>query len=166
MMYPLISEQFQPLAKILWLTGSRPDEIFGATIEEYDRQSKKIMKKQHKTKHKDKTRIILCPPEAAKIIEDAIGDRTTGLILPSSRYSKLCAQWLNEMIQTAAIKIGRTKPTCLYSLRHSFAVRLRKHISPHILADMMGHSLKVHEAHYGHGQEGVEEHRSMLDMHA
>lgn len=163
MMRPLIPQPYLDVADVLWWTGARPSEVLSATVEELDRIGRALRKKHHKTENKGQTRIILLNEEALEIVNRHIGGRTEGYIFDRSecRFSQ---RYLNELIIKAAIGIGRTKPTCCYSLRHSFICRnILRGVSITIVASWVGHSPEVCARVYAHTVANVAETRHLME---
>jgi len=141
---------FQALLRFLWLTGCRPSEAFGLTVESVDWESACIVLRKHKTAHKGKARVIYLSAEALALLNaqrEKYGDwylfRTVRGV-PWTRAVVAHKMWrLN-----AKLGIHAT----VYGLRHTFATEaLAKGVPDAQVAALMGHSgtAMLHK-HYSH----------------
>ena len=154
-MLSVLPHHYRGLASVLYDCGARPAEIFMATIDEWDSEHRTLTKKTHKRAYKGQHRAILMPTYTALLVNQAIGGRTEGYIWDKNG-APYCEKHFLDVLKTAARKVGRSKPTIVYSTRHSFAVNmLAKGFTMDDLSDLLGNSIEVCEAHYGHGKETV-----------
>lgn len=146
-----MKQPYEDAVMVLWETGARPSEIINATIDEYIPDKHLIKKKHHKTSHLRHQRIIVLSDHAEDIIRRRINGRKSGNIFVTPSGKPLSGRWCHEQFVAAARKCGRTKPVCLYSLRHSFAVRHLERLMPiNIVAGWLGNTTQVCEQHYAH----------------
>jgi len=161
---PLMKGTYRDAATVLWETGARPDEILGATIEEYEPENHQLDKGlNNKLGYKGKIRLIVLNDVAEQIIRQHIGERKSGLIF-LTKGRPLSERWMNESFIAAARKVGRTKPTVLYGLRHSFATRMLKRLIPiNLVADLLGHTVAICQRHYDKTLKEISTQRHLLN---
>lgn len=141
---------FHQFVKVLWLTGARPMEVAGLTVEGIDQASGTATLKKHKTKHKGKKRILYLSSESLEIVAEQTERYRSGHLFrgyggrPFSRMAIVC-----RFLRVSA-KIG--KDVTAYQYRHSWASRaLAAGIPDTHVAALMGHtSTNMLHRHYSH----------------
>jgi site-specific recombinase XerD len=152
------SGDFNRLLHALWLTGARPGELANLTAEAVDWTSGTATLKQHKTRHKGKSRILYFSPEALKLLAEQRAKYTTGLLFRSTgrgvnaalKGSRFTGQKIVRRMLRVSAKIG--KDVSAYGYRHSYATRaLESGIPDTDVAALLGHAnpSMIH-MHYSH----------------
>jgi integrase/recombinase XerC len=141
---------FHQLLRMLWLTGCRPGEASGLTVEAIDWSSATATLKRHKTRRKGKTRILFLGSEVLAVLQEQREKYGAGLLFRGLRGKRLGLQALTMRFQRLSERIG-CKVTS-YQFRHTWATRaLLAGIADVEVAAMLGHSsTAMLHRHYAH----------------
>jgi integrase len=156
---------FKAFLQLLLLTGCRPSELRTLQIEEVNLSKMDIVKLQHKTAYKGKSRVILLTDDACTLLKQCIGGRTTGLVLLNSVGKPWSVQAVGDRWRRIRAGLGLPKAVVPYSLRHSYACQLLEQGVPEqAVASFLGHSsTRTLHANYSHLCDRVREYRHLLD---
>ncbi len=141
---------FRQLIRFLWLTGCRPGEATGLTVESVDWNSGTAMLKQHKTRKKGKNRVLFLGTEALSVIAEQREKYSNGLLFRGLRGRRLGLQAMTMRFQRLSEKVGHKVTS--YMTRHTFITRaLLAGIADVEVAAMVGHAstAMIHKA-YSH----------------
>ena len=132
---PHVSKLVGGLIQVMRLSGMRPGEALRMTVEEIDRTDPACWlyrPRQHKTVHRDKSRVIFLGPQCQAIITPRLVKAGTG------RVFKITKGGLKRGIDKGCdrAKISRWTPN---QLRHSHATAVRKQFGVEASQVMLGH---------------------------
>jgi len=162
-LYSKANEIYKPIMMVLWESGARPNEILGASGDEYDEKQHAIVKMKHKTRYIGKKRIILLTPTAEAIIVEKIKEMGTGQLFWSEEKNKIQPDVFNQAVKRLKKIVGIKHKVIGYSFRHSFAVKHIERLIPlNIVASWLGNTVAICEKHYGHTIERVSNTRALL----
>lgn len=141
---------FRQLVQFLWFTGCRPGEATGLEAAAVNLETGSAKIKQHKTRHKGKSRTIHLCAEAVQVIRDQVERYGSGLLFRGTGGRRFSLQAMTMRFERVSEKV-RHKVTS-YMYRHTFATRaLVGGESDPMVAALLGHSstAMVHK-HYSH----------------
>lgn len=145
---------FRPLLEFLWLTGCRPGEASRIDAKDVVWEASVVVVREHKTKHKGKTRSIPLHPDALSLLRRLAERSPTGPLL----RNRDGMPW-NKNALVLAMRRCRDRaglPTKqMYGIRHSFATQaLIDGVENAKVAAILGHSSTVMlSKHYSHVAE-------------
>lgn len=154
-------DQFTGRARIIvvlgWHLGLRPIEIRLVTWDGFAGEVLTIRADQTK-RGAARARTIDVPAETARALRawqlESGGRDTDPIVGPLGEEA--LRQWGYQRLKPAALALGRTEPTVVYTLRHSHASAL--HYAQHTIAEAaqrMGHDPQTHLKHYAHVVAGI-----------
>lgn len=154
---------FRQLCRFLWLTGCRPGEATGMTAELVNWEAGTVKLKQHKTRHKGKTRVLYLCKEALEVLADQRAKHGSGYLFRGLRGKPLSLQAMTMRFQRVSEKLGRSVTSYMY--RHTWATRaLSAGIPDTQVAAMLGHtSTAMVSRHYNHVSENARLLKSVAD---
>jgi integrase/recombinase XerD len=158
-------ELFREICSVLRYTGARPAEILELKGSEYNAETGTILKANHKTKHKGKSREILVPNMIKEILDKRKEKYGNGYLFVNKNGNHFSSNDFYYWFTDWARKHGVRKEVAPYSLRHKFAVScLEKGIPIEQVASLLGHSdtvlvFKV----YGHCAKRIQDYRANLN---
>lgn len=129
--------------RALRLTGARPGELARSQIEDIDRRAGLIVLQQHKTAKKTgrPRRIAIGHPALVQLINEAIGERTTGPIFLRANGRPWTTESLSAAYRRARVAAKLPAGLVLYLARHEHATQLYKSTGDlKAVADALGHS--------------------------
>jgi integrase len=143
---------FKALLRFLWLTGCRPSEATGLTVEAVDWTSACVVLKRHKTAHKGKARVIYLSAEALAVVEAQRKRHGAGLLFRNANGRAWGRKVLAHKMWRLQRKLG-IRATA-YGFRHTFASEALSNGVPDAhVAELLGHAgtamLHKHYAHLG-----------------
>jgi integrase/recombinase XerC len=144
------SGDFHDLLRVLWLTGARPSEILGLTVEGINWETRTARLTKHKTAKKGKQRIIRLGAETLPILKALADKHKRGPLFRGLGGKPLSLHAVIVRLLRLCNKLG-VKVTS-YHFRHTFATRLLVDGVPdtHVAA-MLGHSsTRMIHANYSH----------------
>jgi integrase len=133
---PHVSKLLAGIIQVMRLSGCRPGEVIRMTVEEIDRSDPGCWlyrPSQHKTAHRDKSRLIYLGPKCVEVITSRLVKAGTG------RVFKITKGGLKRAIDKACDRAGipRWQPN---RLRHSHATAVRKAFGVEASQVMLGHA--------------------------
>ena len=143
-------DDFRDFLQLLWLTGCRPSEIAGLTVEQVKQAVNGVISLQdHKSAHRGKQRLLILSDEALTICNRR-AENTTGYLF-SGINGKLTANAISGRLSRLSIKAG-VRNCIAYGYRHSFATdALSKGLPDGHVAALLGHSATTMlYKHYSH----------------
>lgn len=156
---------FHQLLRFLWLTGCRPGEATGLTVDAVRWDLGIASIRLHKTRHKGKTRTIVLPADAVAILREQQLKYGTGLLFRGLGGRRLGLQSMTMRFQRLSEKIGHRVTS--YQFRHTWTTRaLREGVPPAHVAAMLGHTSTAmifkHYSHIAGDTELLREHANRL----
>ena len=145
-----LAGDWQAFARVLWHTGARPGEVAGLTAAALDLNNHCVRLKEHKTRHKGKTRVLYLDAEAVKVLRRQAEKYPDGPLFRGQRgdpFSRMC---IVKKFLHLTKRVGRR--VTAYGFRHTFATRaLAAGIPDAQVAALLGHAntAMVHK-HYSH----------------
>jgi integrase len=158
-LYKAATGPVRDLIEGVMLTGARAGELVNATVEQFEGRTKsmKFITGKQRTPDKDGSRQVSLSPAAVKLFKRlATGKaQTDRLFIRDDDGTPWAHSDWDELVREAAKAAGLpAEPhtgTCLYTLRHSFITeQLSKGMSTLTVARLVGTSVMMIEAHYGH----------------
>jgi integrase len=142
--------EFAALVRFLWLTGCRPSEAGGLTVEDVRWDERCAILQEHKTAHRGKVRVIYLSDEALAILRVQQAEHPRGYLFRRPTGGR----WTTHSITQKFARVSRVAgvKVTAYGLRHSFATdALAKGVPDAQVAALMGHSgtATLHR-HYSH----------------
>lgn len=133
---PHVSKLVGAMIHVMRLSGCRPGEAIRMAVEEIDRSDPACWlyrPSQHKTAHRDKSRVVYLGPKAIEVIAPRVVKAGTG------RVFRITKGGLKRAIDKGCdrAKIPRWTPN---QLRHSHATAVRKQFGAEAAQVMLGHA--------------------------
>lgn len=152
-LYEAATPQFQPLLRLVYLTGCRPGEASQLTAADVDLVKGVAHIRKHKTANKGHSRTLVLVPSAVELLKPITTQRPTGPLF-RTRVGKQWNWRSSGQAMRAAAKRAGLKGKVLYGLRHSLATEaLEEGASDSIVAKAMGHSVRTLHSNYNHIRE-------------
>jgi integrase len=143
---------FKPLLRFWWLTGCRPGEACGLTVEGVDWQHGTVTVRKHKTSKKGKVRVLFLCPESLAVLVDQRARYGSGLLFRNQRGWAFARMAVVKRMERLRDRAGVRGDIIAYSMRHTFATRaLERGESDSEVAALLGHSstAQIHKT-YSH----------------
>jgi len=142
--------EFAALLRFLWLTGCRPSEAGGLTVDAVHWEERCAVLSDHKTAHRGKVRVIYLSDEALAILQTQRAEHPQGYLFRRPSGGRWTTHSITGKFDRVCRKAG--VKTTAYCLRHTFATTaLAKGVPDALVAELMGHSgtATLHK-HYSH----------------
>lgn len=136
--------------QLLWLTGARPSEIAGLTVQQVKQSvNGVIVLTDHKQAYQGKQRHLILNDEAVQIVKRR-AEGTDGLLF-SGQNGRITATAIGSRLRRLTIKLGMRR-VVPYGYRHTFATdALTNGIADVHVASLLGHaSTTMLHKHYSH----------------
>lgn len=141
---------FHDYLRVLWLTGARPSEILGLTVETVNWTTGTCTLKRHKMRKRNQTRMIIFSDDAIAILKELAARHKSGPLFRGLGGRPLSLHAVIVRLIRLCRKLG-VKVTA-YHFRHTFATRALLDGEPNAyVAALMGHnSTRMIDRHYSH----------------
>jgi integrase len=152
--------EFAALVRFLWLTGCRPSEAGGLTVDDVHWDERCAVLPDHKTAHRGKARVIYLPDEALAVLREQQAEHPRGYLFRRPTGGR----WTTHSITQKFARVSRVAgvKVTAYCLRHSFATdALANGVPDAQVAELLGHSgttmLHKHYSHLGARAQALRE---------
>lgn len=145
---------FVRIYRALRQTGARPGELCGATIEQWQRDQGVIVLTDHKTAAKTgRDRRIAVGQKFSELLNEAVGDRTSGPIFLDDNGLVWNARRLSATYRKLRDKLGLPKDLVLYLTRHEHATQIVKKLGIFEAKEALGHTSIKTTQRYAHATD-------------
>lgn len=143
--------EFRTIFRALRQCGARPGELARAQIENWDRESRLLVLKDHKTATKTgKPREIGVGDKLEALFLEAMAGRQSGPIFLDRRGKPWTTQKLSAIYRRLRKSAGLPAELCLYLQRHQHATQLTAKLGIEAAAQSLGHASIVTTQRYNH----------------
>lgn len=133
-------KEFALMFRCLRLCGARPGELCKANIEDYDREQRLIILKEHKTAEKtQEPRQIGVGIKMERLLHRVIGDRNEGPLFLDERGNRWKPEKVSRLYSKYRDLLGMSKEIVLYCSRHEHGTIVCEKIGIHAAQHSLGH---------------------------